>query len=392
VNKDKLCVFGYDSRPKASVSAEYDGIFLESVETSEQEGVRRALMRLFPPLEAVWSNVLYDDRFAARWACQRRACSKAHFDTYFRFSVGDEALPRAELDELIEHAGDQEFIRSAFRNALKVKRSSEATKAALLLDELNLYASRIPNHCVQPLLATIFELGDELNVASDEARGFSIGNNPLRILWLLRRLTLERWDLAKRSAVLMEASNTAALGWHAAFAHSAYQENHPREGNQPQPESECPVTSRDADELRSQALERIRAASRCGELSTQRERELAHLLYRWRDFADDDGAEVKQWTSEQLASDEMVVKFAEAFTSHSWSQGMGMGGTGLGDRVARRHTRADVVSTLHSIMDKDRFRSRVEELAARQDLSKTQAEVISEFLAAWKRHDANPND
>ena len=223
-NKDKLCDLGdrFNNRSKATASAEYDRIFLGSLEQPEQDTVRRALMRLFPLLESVWGNLHYNSDFAAQWTRQRRVCSKAHFDAYFRFAVGDETLPRDELDELIEYAAEQEFIRSAFRNALKVNRSNGTTKAALLLDELNLYASRIPDDSVQPLLTTIFELGDELNVASDEAKGFSIGNNLLRIHWLLRRLTIERWDLVKRSAVLMAASNTAALGWLATFADSAY--------------------------------------------------------------------------------------------------------------------------------------------------------------------------
>jgi hypothetical protein len=73
----------------------------------------------------------YGNDFAAQWARQRRACSKAHFDTYFRFSVGDEALPKDELDELIERAADREFIRSAFRDALKVTRSDGTTRATL---------------------------------------------------------------------------------------------------------------------------------------------------------------------------------------------------------------------------------------------------------------------
>ena len=81
--------------------------------------------------------------FAAQWARQRRACSKAHFDTYFRFSLGDETLPKGELDELIERAADKEFIRSALRAALKVKLSNGTTRVALLLDELTLHARKI---------------------------------------------------------------------------------------------------------------------------------------------------------------------------------------------------------------------------------------------------------
>jgi len=389
LNKAKLCGLNYrHGRPSETrVSAEYDRIFLESKERPEQEALRLALMRLFPPLESVWSNTIYGDDSAVQWSRQRRACSKAHFDTYFRFSLGDEALPKGELDELIERAADKEFIRSAFRAALKVNRSNGTTRAALLLDELNQHADRVPDDSVQPLLTTIFELGDKLNVASDEAKAFSIVDNQLRFHWLLRTLTLERWDLAKRSVVLMEASNTAALGWLTKFANSAYRDYHPTGSNQPSSESDCLVTSDDADKLLSRTLERIRAASRTSELSAQRE--LAYLLYRWRDLPDDAGAEVQLWTSEQLASDEMVVKFAEAFTSYMWSHSMGF--AGLGDTVAERSIRANV-SMLQLIMDKDRFRTRVEELAARQDLSKAHAGVISEFLAAWKRHDANPND
>jgi hypothetical protein len=85
----------------------------------------------------------------------------------------------------------------------------------------------------------------------------------------------------------------------------------------------------------------------------------------------------------------MVVRFAEAFTSYMWTQSMGF--AGLSDTVAERSNRASV-SLLQLIMDKDRFRSRVEESAAREDLSTVHAEVIRDFLEAWKRHDANPNE
>jgi predicted KAP-like P-loop ATPase len=254
---------------------------------------------------------------------------------------------------------------------------------------LHLYAGQIPDGSVQPLLSAIFELGDELNVASDEARGFSLGNNYLRIHWLLRRLTLERWDLAHRSAVLMAASTTATLGWFVTFADSAYRDYHPQERNQREPECNCLVTSEHADKLRTQALERIRAASRSGELAAQGERELPNILYRWREFAGDDGVEVKHWTDEQLGNDRMVVIFAEAFTSYIWSQGMGV--AGLGDMVAKRSTRASV-SSLHTIMDRERFRSRLEDLAASHNLSDADAKLVNEFLEAWKRDDANRNN
>ena len=136
-----------------------------------------------------------------------------------------------------------------------------------------------------------------------------------------------------------------------------------------------------------EALKRIRRASQTDELGNHNE--LPHLLYRWHDLAQDDGREVKQWTDKKLAEDGMVVKFAHAFTSYSWSQGIGF--AGLGDRVARRNTRASVDS-LGSIMDKGRLRARVEELAAKNTLTKPDAEIVRTFLDAWIRHDSNPKD
>lgn len=63
----------------------------------------------------------------------------------------------------------------------------------------------------------------------------------------------------------------------------------------------------------------------------------------------------------------------------------------MGDMVARRNTLANVGS-LNAIMDRDRFRSRVEELAKNDSLAKPEADVVREFLEAWKRHDKNPRD
>jgi len=128
------------------------------------------------------------------------------------------------------------------------------------------------------------------------------------------------------------------------------------------------------------------AASQSGELL--KARRLARLLFDWRDLAKDDGAEVKAWTAEQFKDDAALVTFARAFTTYSWSQGLGM--SGLGDIVAKRHTRAGVDS-LDKVLDLAAFRSRVEELDARNATNDDDA-AIHEFLEAWRRRDKNPRD
>jgi predicted KAP-like P-loop ATPase len=386
-NKERLCGEDNLSIARPVPKEEYDRIFLRTTDTDEQERLRHVLMRLFPPLERIWNNVFYSTDAPAKWSRQRRACSSAHFDAYFRFSLGEEALSRNEIDDLLSHAGEADHVEAVFKKAVGVVRSNGVTKAALILDELSLHADNVAEKDVAPLLKSLFKLADALDIASDVGKGFSIASNGLRLHWLLRRLTLERFELPKRSSLFMNACKEAALGWLVDFADSAYRDYHPRDGSEAEAESKCLTTSTDADALRAMALVRLREASKTQELAQNSD--LASLLYRWREFADDGGEEVRRWTQGQLENDAMIVRFAHVLTSHSWSQGMGFGG--LGDRVARRSIRAGVQG-LETIMNKERFRARVEALAGSTTLQSAELETVRIFLEAWQRHDKSPRE
>ena len=83
-----------------------------------------------------------------------------------------------------------------------------------------------------------------------------------------------------------------------------------------------------------------------------------------------------------MASDEGIKKFATAFTSQGWSQGLG----GLGDLVARRITRAQV-KDLERLMNVAEFRRRVEEVSVAGD-----SPEVSEFLDAWRRQERGEDE
>jgi len=379
-NKERLAGARMFSGRQTPNKAEYDQIFLSSADAAGQPRLRRALMRLFPPLESVWSNLHYGSDSTAQWERDRRACSSAHFDSYFRFSLGDDTLPMSEIDALIAHAGDSAFVETTFREASKNVRSNGGTKAALLLDELNLHADRVADEHVEPLLKALFRLADELNIGSDKAKAFAIGDNLLRIHWLLRRLTLDRFDLHRRSTLFMAAIEGGSLGWLVDFASSAHRDYHPREGREPEPEQSCLTTSDDAVTLRKMALERLRAAAKTDALLSHQQ--LPYLLFQWRELTNDEGAEVKQWTAKQLEQDQAVVQFAQALTSHSWSQT-------AGDMVAMRKINASV-NGLEQVVDKDLLRLRVEQLVEKSALDASSKDIIRTFLDAWIRHDKNP--
>ncbi len=111
-------------------------------------------------------------------------------------------------------------------------------------------------------------------------------------------------------------------------------------------------------------------------------------MFRWRSLAADDGLEVKKWAKKQLKDDAMVAVFAKAFTSYSWSQGMGM--SGLGDTVAKRDTNVNVDS-LDKVLDRSLLRRRIEAVAEKGGADDA-AKAVSVFLDAWRRKDLGRDD
>lgn len=381
-NKEQLSGSrGGEGRDRGAAAQRFNELFFGATLPPDHDRMRRLLMRLFPALESVWANMNYGDGFAKQWAMERRVCSPDHFDSYFRFSIGDDVLTSTELDAFLARAGEIEYVKSTLRHAVTVARRSGGTKAAVWLGELTTHAERVDRGKIEALLTALFDIADEINVEADAAKGFSMGNNELRLHWLLRALTNDM-PLNERSAILRQACDTASLGWLADFTRSAWTDYHPREGKEPEPPENCLTTEADAEYLRPLLHSRIEAAAADGTLLAHRD--LPFLLHWWVDLTTDDGATVRAWTSAASATDDGVRQLAKAFTSYSWTQGMGF--AGMGDMVAKRVTRVSPKS-MDRLIDLDTFRSRVEAVAA----AGTDPEV-QEFLDAWQRAEQGKDD
>lgn len=368
-NQIHLCGSANIGRGRQSISGEQmDSLLLSSV--TDPERYRDGLMRLFPKLKSVWANTYGDiDHFVK----QRRACVPEHFPTYFRLSLSDNIIPRKEVDSILSRVADQEWIKRKLKLSLLESRKDGGTRAALVLDALTLHASDVRIEDAVPLLSAIFSVADELDIEADKSGGFSIGNNNLRIHWLLRALTLNRTDLSARSKILMKASQSASLGWLVDLTSSAWSDYNPREGKETEPEEKCLVTESDLANLVKFALGSIRNAAKNGALIEHGN--LAGILFRWREFASDGGVLAKRWTSAKLKEDHAVARFASAFTSHSWGQS-------IEDLVAKRSDRAQT-NGLDTIMDVDRFRKRLEVLDKSLTHGSDDHDAVSRFLKAW---------
>ncbi|MGO3928765.1 KAP family NTPase [Rhodopseudomonas pseudopalustris] len=354
--------------------------FLRNVPEARREIAKVALRRLFPRLESMG----YGDGFLQQWDAERRVCIESHFDTYFRLSLSDETLPIEAIKTLISRANDKEYVQSTMRNAAQTGRRSGGSLVPIYLDELMTHARSVRKDDVTPLLSALFEIHDEIDLTKDADRGFmAMANTTMRYHWLIRRLTGDRFTIAERNGIYVTAIASASIGWLVDFVSSARSQYSKREEDQWR-EEDCLVGREILRGITVHALKALRSAA--ADMSLLSHQDLVYLLYRWRDFLENDPSEVRHWTDSLLSDPEALVILARGLTSQSWS--MGMGGFGaLGDRVSVPTTEAQIDDKT-DIIDVQAFRAALEGLLTDGTIEGNSLTIVREFLDAWNRKKA----
>ncbi len=375
-NPDKLCgATDRERRDQDAVTAEYNRIFLNHIDEHQRAMVRRAILRLFPRTEFVWSNVMHGDD--ENWQRDRLVCSRAHFPTYFSFAVDEGAVTSSEVEQVLQAVGNQETLADLLRGFATQTRRKGGTRASLILEDLMIRVDDISDDSVPSVIGALFAVSDDLDVEADEDRGFGGASNHFRVHWLLNRLVRERYQQEERGRLIEEACRTASLEWLVSICSRCRDEyQRPQEEGQ---EPREPLVPRDVCErMDALCLDRLRQAAEDGALVEHRH--MLRLLFRWRDLV---GVEtVREWTDGELASDVFVVALSEALISSYWSQGMGF--AGLGDLVSRR-TEYVNLDSVAEILDVERFRQRVDELLARDGLSDDDRQRLQHFVDTPER-------
>lgn len=369
----------------SSDKGDYDGSviapFLKLVPRRRRDIAGEALRRLFPRFEQYGHGT----EFIAGWQEQRRACTKRYFDTYFQLQIGDDVLSRADLDTFIEHSADKEATKRALLKAAQERGKSGRSGVPVLLEELNSQAHRIPHNNIEPLLAAMFEVADELISADPRDIRNELVNNKVRIHWLMRRLVMDRFILRDRSILLHEALQSSSLIWLAHFAESAYHDHYPRGSRSPEPPENCLVEQQDADNLRIRAVEAIRAAGYNGQLIESSH--LGELMERWRVMSADDGRELRLWVAEQMQTKAGLIALARAFTGQSLAYAESVIGNSLPDRVGTLQAEADTEG-MSKFVDAQIFRLRLQAASTDGSFSEEDLAVIRNLLTAWQRRGA----
>lgn len=348
-------------------------LFLAGVSEERHERLQIALQRLFPALE----EVTYSG-FRESWESERRVCLAKHFDTYFKMSLSDDTLSGKEIRELLERAGERKFIQERLLRAATQIRRDGKSMVPVVLDEMTSQGRKVAKENVSAFFSAVFEIVDAIDRKEDEERGFAVATTSLRIHWLIRRVTDDRFTLEERSAIYLAATEHAPLGWLVDFVSSAYDDHYPREGREV--DLATALTTKEAlPTLVDRALRSLRQAAQDDSLLHRRD--LMYCLYRWKEFAGDGGAEMKAWLADRMQSDDVLVLLARALTSESWTTGLG-GFGGLGDRVSRRNVRVSIRSDF-DLFDPDQFRTALERIAREQRQPAEDLEAVRVFLDAW---------
>ncbi|MDX8449634.1 KAP family P-loop NTPase fold protein [Mesorhizobium captivum] len=366
-NPDLLCGIEALGSHSQDGGEDYDTLFDLNARTErERRRLRAGLKRLFPRLDAAWNNTYHQGQDFDR---DRMIASDRHFRSYFAFAISEGVVPAGQINELIDRADQTSFVTETFRAALKVKRATGETKAALLLHELFVHAPEIDAAKVAPLVAILFAIADELNVQSDQKRGINgSGDNQMRLHWLLNRVVQERFPIDEREAIYQAAMAEASLAWTVDFARRCYNHFAPR--NDKHDRGEPIVGEAAAKGFVALALERLRGAAKDGSLIGNQE--LASLIFAWRRFAGDDGVnEVRAWTDSALSQPAFLLALADQMPSSSWSFGME-------DRVQQQNIRVDTAA-YKDLIDIPRLYARIEEEVAAAGLPSEDIQRLRAF-------------
>ena len=373
--------YGYDKRGR---EVEYTDTFLNPLEGRDRDIAKRALRRLFPRLDSIWSNVGRSE--SSQWQRDRLICSREHFSTYFAFSVTNQGITVSEIDAMIANAGVPGATANALANFLAMPRKRGGTRAALALDELSVHAEDIAADDIQQFVEDLFSVADELDVAADRDRGFTgMASNDLRLHWLLNNLLRDRLDLATRSNIIRGAAPASSIGWLLTLSDRCKSKKDKRAAsgeNEPEKLTDDDTT----DWLYAHSLERIRAAASDGTLKAVPN--LVVLLIQWNARAGEE--EVRSWTNSQFSDAAFVVRLAEHLVQETWSAGMGGFGF-LGDTVASKKEYVRL-EPLKLFLDVARFRERVTELLQLAETDPADRAVLERFQSAPERSSQRPDD
>lgn len=351
-----------DHNIEKQAAVAFHDAWMQAVPNELQICTKDLVQRLFPKLESVWSNMHYSADSAMQWRQELRVCSPDVFSAYFRLSLPEGTLSRAELDGFLALSGDAKMIGEALLDAAKVKRVDGLSKARALLERLMDHVAKdVKQECISPIIHALLDVGDELLQESDSPPGMFDFGNESRVRRVIYHL-LKRVEQAERVALVlsaMDAGHSLRCSQHLIAALSEESDKG---------EDDALLTVDAMQELKGRWVEKIRNVSHGDQLIQHMK--LAPLLSGWRLWGD--AAEPLDWWHQSAATDQGLVTLICGFKSQSTS-------TRFGEYATRVQIRVNP-KAIEPYGDVQAMAARLGGLLAAGAVPETQRPAIEQFI------------
>lgn len=360
----------FDARESKEFALAFHESWLRVVPEPLQSSIKDMVKRLFPRLESVWDRMYYSGDSAEGWRRQLRICSPAVFPTYFRLSLTEGTVSRADVDVLLTSTQSSTSLARLLEDASLVKRPDGKSKASALLERFMDHVEEdVPLDHVQRTIEALFDVGDRLLKPADQDDNMFGAGNDARVGRAVYHL-LKRVEPAKRVYLLipvLEQAHALRCSQYLLIIFEREVEDAGKRG------ASSMFSAEDTLKLKGIWCERVK------QLATQPDfvdhPTVGWLLSAWHAWGN--SADAVAWWRAATASDEGLLKMitSQAHQSRSHS------GSDLGFRTHLRvHPRG-----LEEFDDVQRLAARVQLLLDGNGVGEVHLPAAKQFVAACER-------
>jgi predicted KAP-like P-loop ATPase len=359
---------GYDAGEVKQRAQAFHESWLKNVPEPLQASTKNMVQRLFPRLESVWGNMHYGADSVGEWRRQLRICAPEVFPTYFKLSLSQDAVSRADIDSLLATTQSSASFAKVLGGAAGVKGAGGVSKVPALLDRFMDHVEKeVDAADVQPIIEALFDVGDKLLSPADRDPDMFGSGNETRVGRIAYHL-LKKVEPAQRAALLIRALEKGkALRCSQYLIVSLAQEAEKKA------EGDSLVRAAEAPALKAAWCVRTKQLS--ADSNFINHPSVAWLVSAWREWGN--AAEAVAWWQAAAASDEGLIKLIAAQASESRTQSGS-------DLAWRTHLRVDPRG-LEPYGDVEALAQRVRALLDRDDVAEPHLAAAKQFVLACER-------
>jgi predicted KAP-like P-loop ATPase len=332
--------------------------------------------RLFPRLEAVWGNMHYGSDSVGEWRRQLRICAPEVFPTYFKLSLSQDAVSRADIDALLAATQSSASFAEVLEAAVGVKGADGISKVPALLDRfMDHVAKEVDAADVQPIIEALFDVGDKLLSRADRDAGMFGSGNETRVGRIAYHL-LKKVEPAQRAALLIQALDKGKALRCSQYLIVALAQEAEKAAKG---EDDSLVPAAEAQALKAVWCVRVKQLAANADFIDHPS--VAWLVSAWREWGN--AEEAVAWWQAAAASDEDLLKLIAAQASESRTQSGS-------DLAWRTHLRVDPRG-LEPYGDVQALTERVQALLGQGGVAEPHFAAAKQFVLASERMRAGNN-